>query len=117
MNQGRTTDGRSVEIIKRSSTAVLVRMLEDDQLQYLPHAAIARVDTEVDADAPPAPLHVRVARTVAAEGFMTPKTLIESTGRCESDIAPVMDHLVRTGVLERRRVGGVVGYVPADDPT
>ena len=116
MRQGRTTDGRSVEIIKRSRAAVLVRMLEDEQLRYLPHAAIARVDEEVDADGPPAPLHVRVARTVATAGFMTPKTLIESTGRCESDIAAVMDHLVRTGVLQRQQVGGVVGYTPVDDP-
>ncbi|MDR9412268.1 MAG: hypothetical protein RI544_05135 [Haloquadratum sp.] len=116
MRLGRTTDGQTVEILKRSTSAVLVRVLADDQLRYVPHATIA-TDGETEADAGAAPLHVQVARAVAHAGFLTPQALIETTGRCESDLTAVTDHLVRTGVLQRRRVGGVVGYEPADGPT
>jgi hypothetical protein len=116
MLRGQTTDGRAVEVLKRSRTAVLVRMLEDDRLRYLPHTAIAHVDHTGGADETAAPLHVQVARVVGAAGFMTPEALIETTGRCEADLAPVTDHLVRAGILARERVGGVLGYTPVDDP-
>jgi len=116
MLQGNTSDGRPVEILKRSATSTLVRTLDDGEVRYLPNAAIAHVDASEGADPAEVPLSVRVAQTVAQSGFTTPQELIELVGACESDLAPVTAHLVRSGVILRRDVGGVTGYIPAEEP-
>jgi|GEM_PF-2290516 len=116
MLRGNTVDGRPVEILKRSSTAALVRTLDDGELRYLPNSAIGRVRGDEGADLAEGPLSVRVAQAVARSGFTTPQELIELVGTCESDLAPVTAHLVNSGVLERREVGGVTGYMPAEEP-
>ena len=114
MQQGRTSDGRAVQILKRSSTSTLVRTLDDDVLRYLPNGMIFAVDADEGARTPEAPLSVRVARAVAGAGFITPQELMKVVGTCESELAPVAAHLVRTGVLHRREVAGVTGYIPAE---